>query len=365
MNFNPLFILLLVCSCTFAHFSSTENDHHSVKAPPTCPNNCSFPFGRCQPNGTCICEFSHYGNACQENVELLYEIYCWGFSFCFALLSLLSGIQVTIYLINEGCTPTIPKILMCVFLFLGIERVVWLLIDPHDLKHKMNPVVENILFGVGDYLIFCAYMLVVMLWSKTYKKSRIGTQQSWFLKHSTSIFAILIVLFGIIEVVLRIFWRKYEPGSFMYMLIVGLYYLLLVLVLIIICGSFLVFGLRLYRNFLVFESNNGIRERMKRVTFLTVGLTVICAGTLFWSLGSFSIELKRYHFEDTRTFLIEQYGFRVFEIGLSFLIVYFLRYQRFNVIPTANLSPSKPSREPSTNLSTNERQPLMKSKTIS
>jgi len=364
MNINLLIILLISIAGFFGTAFSIQDrgDEKLNSKIVACQKNCSYPFGQCSLNGTCICDFGHYGNSCEENVVLLYHIYCYGYAAIFALLALLSGIQITKYVVHEGTSPTIPKILMFLFFFLGIERVIWLLIDPHDLKHKLNPIVENILFGVGDYVIFCAYMLVVMLWAKTYKKSRIGTHQSWFLKHSSKVFGVLIILFGIVEVVLRIFWRKFQPGSLMYTVIVGLYYLLLVLVLIIICGSFLVFGLRLYRNFLVFEANDGVRERMKRVTFLTVGLTVICAGTLFWSLGSFSVELKRFHFEDMRTFIIEQLGFRFFEVALSFLIVYFLRHQNYPTSTIATLSPAKSAQ----NLQnpSNERLPLMKSKSV-
>lgn len=125
------------------------------------------------------------------------------------------------------------------------------------------------------------------------------------------------------------------------------------MVLVIVCGSFLVFGVRLSNNFNKFEGMNAsITDRLKRVSnlshltrkmrILIVGLTIVCFLTLCWVIASCAIELQRYHFIDTQSFLIEQFGFRFWELCLSALIVYFLRYR-----PQSPAPPLQPIRQPS------------------
>lgn len=43
-------------------------------------------------------------------------------------------------------------------------RIIWLLIDPHNLNGILDPYLENILNGIGLYVNVLSYILIVMLW---------------------------------------------------------------------------------------------------------------------------------------------------------------------------------------------------------
>jgi len=179
-----------------------------------------------------------------------------------------------------------------------------------------------------------------MLWAKTYKKASLGRINSFFLRHINFIFISTIVTCGILEVVLRVLWRITSEGSRGYMIVIGLYYLLLLLILIIINVSFLSFGLRLYNNLIQFEDVNiNVKLKLQRITVLTVGSTLCCLICLAWVLGTFSVEMSRYHFVNMISFLVEQMGFRALELGLSCLILYFLRAET----QTMDTNPSNPN----------------------
>jgi len=58
---------------------------------------------------------------------------------------------------------------------------------------------------------------------------------------------------------------------------------------------------------------------------LVVGSTVLCIATFLWIVVVFSVEMIVFKFENMESFLVEQMGFRLLEVLLSGLILYFLR----------------------------------------
>lgn len=46
----------------------------------------------------------------------------------------------------------------------SVGRVAWLQIDPHNLKGKVNPILENLGNSVAVDVVVFSYFLVVMLW---------------------------------------------------------------------------------------------------------------------------------------------------------------------------------------------------------
>ena len=70
---------------------------------------------------------------------------------------------------------------------------------------------------------------------------------------------------------------------------------------------------------------------------VTVGSTVLCLLAVIWVAGAYILELEKYKFVDMRSFLVEQFGFRMIEISLSSLIIYSLRnhnYRRKSTVIT-------------------------------
>jgi len=68
------------------------------------------------------------------------------------------------FIYYDGLKPSIPKFLHILFFLLGIGRAIWLQYDPHNLRDTANPFFENLIYGLGLYIIVFAYVLVVMLW---------------------------------------------------------------------------------------------------------------------------------------------------------------------------------------------------------
>ena len=108
--------------------------------------------------------------------------------------------------------------------------------------------------------------MTIITRATTYKTASMGSKRGWILRHVKAIFVTLIVLFLIVEVVLRILWRTVNSKSESYILIISLYYLFISVVLLIVIVSFLFWGLRLYKNLAGFENVNPIvKERVRRV----------------------------------------------------------------------------------------------------
>jgi len=339
-------LMTLIFGAVMSNFVQENN-----LLPPTivgCPQDCSPPQGTCNfSTYNCTCNFGYSGGACQESWIQLYYSYCLGYIILFGFIGIVAGIQLARFIFLDGCKPTIPKMLHFLFLVLGIVRVAWLAIDPHDLKGRLNPVLENLLYGFGVYSIIFSYMLVVMLWASTYKKASIGHVQNRFLKHSTEIFISAIIFIGVMEVVLRTLWRVFPDGTRDYLVVIGLYYVLVLAIILMIATSFLFYGLRLYRNLIAFEDVNiSIKDRLRRITVLSVGATILSVATFIWVLGSYVVEMKFYHFENMLSFLVEQFGFRGLEVCLSCLILYFLRNRSYTSPPQTTVEVNHDSSKP-------------------
>jgi len=346
----PFAMFWMMSLCFLLYFKECSGIPEQKILEDLCPQNCSAQ-GDCElvsNSWTCNCQFPYCGTTCQVSYLGIYQSYVFGFSVLFGFVGVVAAIQLARFIYLDGYKPTIQKMLHVLFVFLGIGRVIWLLIDPHNLKHKIQPILENLLYGFGVYFIVFSYLLVVMLWAQTYKKASIGNTKSWFLRNTRPIFVLLIITFGIFEVVLRVLWRTFREGSVDYLIVIGLYYLLLVSILITVNLCFLVFGLRLYKNLIAYEGVNLIiKDKLRRITVLSVGSTVLCLATLLWVFGTYSIEMRKYHFGNTISFLVEQFGFRTLEICLSCLILYFLRNSTyFSSASTQVATESKPLLSP-------------------
>lgn len=173
---------------------------------------------------------------------------------------------------------SIQNFLHVIFFLLGVgllifsihllERVVWLQIDPHGLKGILPPIVENVLYGFGIDVIVFSYLLVVMLWAITYQRALIGHSNSAYFKRSVPLFITLIILFFVIEIVLRILWRVFQTDSEPYYIIVSIYYLFVLVIVVIGASSFLFYGLRLYRLHIQFEDYSlSVKDRLRRVFY--------------------------------------------------------------------------------------------------
>ena len=60
--------------------------------------------------------------SCDHHDLIFVRIYCDGFAAAFAVMTIISGVQLTLYLFNEGCSFSIPKVLMFLFFALGIGQ---------------------------------------------------------------------------------------------------------------------------------------------------------------------------------------------------------------------------------------------------
>jgi len=334
------FILIFVFQIQSFDSQITPNKHSLVNSG-NCSKDCSY-HGTCNSaTGNCTCTFGYSGPSCETNWGRLYKWYRYTFAVLFAIIGSVALIQLIRFIVLDGFTPTIQKFLHLVFFLLGVGRLCWLLIDPHNVLKILPAIVENVLYGSGVYFIIFAYLLVVMLWSQTYQKASIGNLQSWVIKHTTAIFIFVLIFTGVVELLLLVLWRLYAVGSATYIIIIGLFYLLLVLVLIVAVSSFLFYGLRLYKNLLAFEAVNPlVKDRLSRITLLTVGSTLVSIATFLWVCASYILEMYKYKFENMQSFLIEQFGFRALEVILSSLILYFLRHYTTAINVPANQSTS-------------------------
>jgi len=290
------------------------------------PSNCSD-HGLCTDSNTCECDFPYFDDECSSSYESLYTAYVLNFSVLFSFIALISAIQLARFFYSDGFSIDIQKVQHILFLILGIERLVWLLIDPHYLKKEyISEILENLVYGLGLFIIVLSYMLLVMLWGVTYKNASIGHINSWFLMNIRPIFIVLIVLFGTGELLFRVLWRSFPIGSLSYLVMISLYYSFMTIICALTIVGFLFYGWGLYKNLLQFEKiHDQVNEKLKRITVLTVGVTVLCILCIL-SVGlTFIIEFMLFKFRNMESFLVEQYVFRMLEICFSLLILYGFR----------------------------------------
>jgi hypothetical protein len=130
------------------------------------------------------------GKYCEFDWSGLYWVYVLTFSILFGFIGLVAFVQLVreterkrwrssnqertfslfVFFVQIrfwwllGCAITIQKLLHFLFVLLGIGRAIWLQYDPHDLRQISNPYVDNIIYGLGLYIIAFSYIVVVMLW---------------------------------------------------------------------------------------------------------------------------------------------------------------------------------------------------------
>jgi len=299
-----------------------------------CSLNCSG-HGICQLDQTCQCNFGYSLQYCQQDWSQLYFVYVILFCILFAIIAIISFIQLIRFVSSDGYNITrggIQKILHFQFFIMGLGRFFWLILDPHNLKNRLNPIVENLGNSFGIFVIVFSYALVVLLWATTYSKATVGKTQSPFFRVAKPVLISLIIFCGIFEVVLRVLWRQVDPFGSTYKIIIYTYYLFMMTTVSAIMAAFLFYGIRMYWNLAAFQGVNPlVRERLQRITSLTMGSTILSIITFVCVLGSLIAEVAIYKFDDMVFFLGEQYLFRFLEIVLVCFILYSLRRRTYDI----------------------------------
>jgi len=322
-------------------------------APPVIPLNCAF---NCSNHGTCLdgihceCDFGYSSLYCEQNWLILYNGYRIVFCVLFGLVAIVSFVQLLRFLMADGCSHRrggIQKLLHILFFIMGIGRIVWLWWDPHNLKGTLDPVFENLSNSLGIFVIVFSYLLVVMLWSITYSKASRGRMNSPLLRFTKPVLILLIIFYGIFEIVLRVLWREVDPLGSAYHVIIYIYCVVVLGTVSVIMVAFLFFGVRMYWNLAAFEGVQPlVKERLRRITSLTLGATILCIATFICVLGFLLTEVLYYRFDSMVSFLIEQIVFRFLEIILVSFIMYYLRRRTYNTSEEDEKQERKPLLEP-------------------
>jgi hypothetical protein len=274
-------------------------------------------------DGTCVCNFGSSGKYCEQNWGSIYKIYVNLFSVLFSVIALIGLVQFIRFIVMKG--GGIQKLLHLLFIIFGAVRVTWLQLDPHNLKNKWNPIIENLINGFGIYIVVLTYMLVVMLWAQAYNHATAGSARSRILSRAKPLLVGFIIFYGVCEVSLRILWRSSDPDRQYYSLYIFTYYGLMMVNVAIIMATFIFYGIRLKKNFSAFlHVNPYIKERLRRITQLTFASSLLCILTFVMMAISLVIEMVWYHFKNTVVFLSEQFAFRVLEVILVTTILSFI-----------------------------------------
>jgi len=171
---------------------------------------------------------------------------------------------------------------------------------------------------------------VILLWASAYSKAIVGRMTSPLLRFAKPVLITLMFLFGILEVVLRIIWRTSDPTGVSYRITIFIYSMFVLTTITVIMIAFLFYGLRMYWNLYAYQDVNPlVKERLKRITSLTMGATILCMITFICILGSLLAEMMIFDFDSMVSFLVEQFIFRFLEISLVCLILFFLRTRTY------------------------------------
>jgi hypothetical protein len=244
-------------------------------------------------------------------------IHVYGFAILFASIVVLSILQFSIFVYQRGW-KNVTKAAITLYgllCLIGINRTVYLLLDPYRYRGILGPIVESILFGFAISCLAGIYILIILMWIKMYS----ATHYTKTLDYAVQNAWIAIAVIFIVELIYDIVRGIYAVGLSRLITLV-VYTVVLGFGTLIIAILFLIYGHKMYRRLKLFSRN----ERTKQITMKRINLfaktTSIITIVLIVMLANFLI-LQFFFGENIVIFLISHTFQRFFEFSYCLFVI--------------------------------------------
>jgi hypothetical protein len=239
------------------------------------------------------------------------------FSVLFFGIAVLTTVQFAIVIRQQGCKKLNISTysLYGLLFFVGIERPLYLLLDPYRYRDLIGPVAENILFGVAIPALIGIYLLIILMWVKMYN----ATCYIKTLIYVVRIAWIAIAIVFIVEIAYDIVTGIFSVG-FIRMISLSIYTVVLGLGILVIAILFLIYGRKMYHRL---KSFNDIaktnKHQMKKINWFAK-ITSISIIVLIGVLAFFLV-LQFFFGENVYALMFSYTCQRLFEFGFSLLVI--------------------------------------------
>lgn len=275
-------------------------------------------------NQQCVCYPIFTGPSCSINkidttprMPEFFWIHVYGFAILFASIVVLSILQFSIFVYQRGW-KNVTKAAITLYgllCLIGINRTVYLLLDPYRYRGILGPIVESILFGFAISCLAGIYILIILMWIKMYS----ATHYTKTLDYAVQNAWIAIAVIFIVELIYDIVRGIYAVGLSRLITLV-VYTVVLGFGTLIIAILFLIYGHKMYRRLKLFSRN----ERTKQITMKRINLfaktTSIITIVLIVMLANFLI-LQFFFGENIVIFLISHTFQRFFEFCYCLIVI--------------------------------------------
>jgi hypothetical protein len=244
-------------------------------------------------------------------------IHCYVFAVLFFGIAVLTAIQFSLAIRQRGYKKlSMATLTLYGLLFLvGIERTLYMLLDPYRYRAIIGPVAEQVLYGFAISLLIGVYILIILLWVKMYN----ATHYTKTLKYVIRSAWIAIAVVFVVELTYDIITGFYSVGVIR-MITLSIYTVVLGLGILVIAILFLIYGRKMYRRSKKLQdTKQSKKSKMKKVDMFAK-ITSISIIVLIFVLGFFVV-LQFIFGENVYVLMVSYTCQRAFEFGFSLLVI--------------------------------------------
>jgi hypothetical protein len=244
-------------------------------------------------------------------------IHCYVFAVLFFGIAVLTAIQFSLVVHQKGCKKlSMATFMLYGLLFLvGIERTLYMLLDPYRYRAIIGPVAEQVLYGLTESLLVGVYILIILMWVKMYN----ATQYTKALRYVVRSAWIAIGVVFIVELTYDIIFGIYSVGVIR-LITLSIYTTVLGLGILVLAILFLIYGRKMYRRLREFKNSKQSKKNKMRKINLFAKITSICVIILIVLLGFFLV-LQFIFGENVYVLMVSFTCQRAFEFGFALLVI--------------------------------------------
>jgi hypothetical protein len=287
-----------------------------------------FNHGLCTEN-KCICWTLWTGDQCQTNKidgnETIFQFFWIQNSICAALflgIAIAALIQVG-FLIERRRrfrrTNLATWTLFLLIAFVGIERVLYLMLDPYRYRAIIGAVAEEILFGLAIWGFVSIYLTILIIWMKMYSSTKNSEQ---FVSKLIKYIWIMMGVVLAVEVTYDVIRALYAVGAARTTALI-VYFVIVAVAGLVSSIGFLVYGRLLYKRLSKFREHDPTRQsKLNKVMRFTSAASIIIISYAVALAALITVTLI--YGEDITTFLIVHFLERLIEFSgcLAILITH-------------------------------------------
>jgi hypothetical protein len=230
-------------------------------------------------NERCLCYPLFEGPRCSVNqIDItpglwhFFWIHVYFFAALFVNVSVFSSLQFFSIVREKGWknVPITTYSLFGLLFLVGLDRVVFLLLDPYRYRGLIGAVGESVIFGFAVSFLVGIYLLIIMMWIKMYK----ATQYMRSLKYALrSAWIAIGVVFGV-EVVYDVVRGLFSVGPIR-LITLSIYTVVLGVGILTVAILFLVYGRKIYNRLKKFENRDpSTKNNMKKINRFARAITI-------------------------------------------------------------------------------------------